>query len=248
MGDKDDPKRRMTDIENRIDSQNGEDGIIAFLVDALDDCDRRYLEIGCGSGKRNNCTQLARQGWFGIAIDRKHKRIGEYRARCKADGIEHIQLVADTLTQDNAPDYAAMMPDPDVFSIDIDSIDWHVAKAMLEAGFRPKIAVCEYNAGFMAHPVTVPYKFPFTDGPKHIYFGASVEAWKSLWQPYGYRFVTVESTGVNCFFAREGAIDLDCLDGVEWLNWADSAGITSATGMNAKRRWATVSDKPLQYV
>ena len=36
----------------------------------------------------------------------------------------------------------------DVFSIDIDSIDFYVTKAFLDMGFRPKIIVAEYNSVF----------------------------------------------------------------------------------------------------
>lgn len=245
MGDQD--TVALADIEKRVYSQNGEDGIIAFLVDALHGCERRYLEIGCGNGKRNNCTLLAKQGWFGLAIDRKVKRLKVFRAMCEIEGLHNVQTIAMPAERKSAVEFAKAMPDPDMFSIDIDSIDWHVAKAMTDAGFRPKIAVCEYNAALLRQPLTVPYAYPF-DGLKNVYFGASVEAWRHLWEPLGYRFVTVDSTGINCFFVKRDAIDKTRLANVAWLEWRDSEGLRAATGKSAEERWALIRDEPFQRV
>ncbi len=216
----------------------------------MHDCERRYLEIGCGSGKRNNCTWLAKQGWFGLAIDRKVKRLKAFRDFCAVEGLHNVQILAMPAERKSAIAFAEAMPDPDVFSIDIDSIDWHVAKSMTDVGFRPKIAVCEYNAAFGDRPVTVAYGYPFDRprGLKHIYFGASVAAWRRLWEPLGYRFVTVESSGINCFFVRADAVDLVAVDRVAWLPWSECAGLTAATGLAAEARWALVKYMALQTV
>lgn len=231
-------------------SQNGEDGILAFLVDALHACERRYLEIGCGTGKRNNCTLLAKQGWFGLAIDRKLKRLEAFRGFCAIEGLHNVQTLAMPAERKSAVEFAALMPDPDVFSIDIDSIDWHVAKAMTDAGFRPKIAVCEYNAALGDRPITVAYRYPFDHPPglKHFYFGASVAAWRRLWEPLGYRFVTVESAGINCFFIKRGVADIAEIDRIDWLPWTDSIGLTAGTGKSAEERWEKIEHMAFETV
>ncbi len=248
MGDQD--TVGLAAIEKRVHSQNGEDGIIAFLIDALHGCERRYLEIGCGTGKRNNCTLLAKQGWFGLAIDRKVKRLQAFRDFCAIEGLHNVQTLAMPAERKSAVEFARLMPDPDVFSIDIDSIDWHVAKAMTDAGFRPKIAVCEYNAAFGVRPITVAYRYPFerARGLKHFYFGASVAAWRRLWGPLGYRFVTVDSSGINSFFVKRDAADMARVDCVDWLAWADSAGLKVATGNTARARWRAVKDMAFETV
>jgi len=248
MGDQD--IVALATIEKRVHSQNGEDGIIAYLVSALYECERRYLEIGCGNGKRNNCTWLAKQGWFGLAIDREAKRLEAFRAFCAIEGLHNVQTLAMPAERKSALTFAALMPDPDVFSIDIDSIDWHVAEAMVVAGFGPKIAICEYNAAFGARPITVTYRYPFERprGLKHFYFGASVAAWRRLWEPLGYRFVTVDSSGINCFFIKRDAADMAKIDRVDWLGWADSVGLKVATRKPAKARWRVIKNMAFESV
>jgi hypothetical protein len=96
--------------------------------------------------------------------------------------------------------------DFDLFSLDIDSIDFHILKAALDSGYRPKILVLEYNSAFgPTQAITVPYKPVFnrwTEHPSGIYYGASVIAWRVLLEPLGYKFVSVDSSGTNAFFAH----------------------------------------------
>jgi hypothetical protein len=113
---------------------------------------------------------------------------------------------------------------PDFFSLDIDGIDYYVARELLEAGFRPKVVCCEYNS-FLAHrPLTVVYDEAFAryryDPQRGLYFGASVAAWRHLFEPAGYRFCGVESAGVNAFFCLEAATRTGFLDGLCGLRHA----------------------------
>lgn len=239
------PNRTIQSVERRVHSQNGEDGIIEHLVGALIECNKTFYEIGCGTGERNNCTWLAQQGWVGVSVDRKHKRISQFLEMSKREALR-VAVLAVTLTPSIAHRLVEIIDDPDVFSIDIDSIDWHIVRAMTLEGFRPKIAVCEYNATFMAQPVTVPW--PMKGRTKETYFGASTQAWRNLWEPLGYRFVTVDSTGTNCFFIREDATDMTTIDMVDWLSWRDSEFQRARTQLNARRRWEQVRKRPLLYV
>lgn len=54
------------------------------------------------------------------------------------------------VTQDNIQQVKniSLYNDPDVFSLDIDSTDYYIAKAVMAMGFRPKIFVVEYNSAF----------------------------------------------------------------------------------------------------
>lgn len=247
MGDQADIRQKLSDIEKTIDSQNGEDGIIEYLVGALHHCNKTFLEFGCGNGKKNNCTQLARHGWFGIAIDQKQARIDRYRKSLEAWDSD-VVLECARLDPAVACHWARYMPDPDVFSIDLDSIDYHIVKATLEAGFTPSIAVVEYNSGFMMEPATVPPSFNKPGGLKNIYFGAGLAAWQELFNAYAYEFVTVESSGVNAFFVNPAAIDRTMIEHVDWLKWADSPALTEVTGLEAYERWEKIRGESLDYV
>jgi len=96
---------------------------------------------------------------------------------------------------------------PDVFSLDIDGIDFHIARRVLELGVRPKIWVVEYNSVFGPdRAVSVPYARGFnrwSSDPSGLYYGCSVNGWRRLFSGHGYTFVTVESSGCNAFFTRQ---------------------------------------------
>lgn len=220
-------RRPLSAIEYSHHSQNGEDGIIDYLLrcctpvsaesrDGLPE--PMFVEIGCGSGKKNNTTNLVLQGWGGIAIDRRRSCIDSYRRRRWFRTAAYCIEV----TAENAHElFDILPPAPGLFSLDIDSIDWHVAAALLGRGFRPDVMVLEYNATFGLEPLTVPARQKQTD--KRGYFGAGVMAWRHLLEPLGYRFVTVETSGTNCFFVRTEAVRRPGeLEAVEWLPWSES--------------------------
>jgi hypothetical protein len=93
---------------------------------------------------------------------------------------------------------------PDVFSLDIDGIDYYIACEILELGHRPKIWVVEYNSAFgPERKVSVPCASRFdrwSGHPSGLYYGCSISGWRSLFSAYDYVFVTVEQSGCNAFF------------------------------------------------
>lgn len=226
--------RALSDIEARIFSQNGEDGIIGNLFAAVDIDREFFLEIGCGNGKQNNTSMLAEVGWRGLGIDQKPARVAAYNERALARGWQSV-AICEHVTCNFARQLARAISDVAVFSIDIDSTDWHIVKAMVDAGFRPTIIVAEYNAAFEHRPLSVPYSDRFKSRFKHFYFGAGLQAWRLLLEPAGYRFVTVDSSGVNAFFVREDAVVTDLLDQVEWLEFADNRHHAAEFGPARKR-------------
>jgi hypothetical protein len=227
---------QLKDVEKRFYSQNGEDGIIAHLIDGLTTPGTKFVEIGCGSGKENNTTHLVKsRGWSGFVYDAKGSRIKEYRER----GFKDVRAEHMLVTPENALEIVLMCATPDVFSLDIDSTDWHVLKAMLQAGFRPRIAVLEYNATFMELPYTVPARMRHS--VKDVYFGASVTAWVRLMSPFGYEFVTVDSAGVNAVFVKKG----ECAHTIEGLLWADCRTACERFGP-AKKRFESIRHLPLE--
>lgn len=128
---------------------------------------------------------------------------------------------------DNIKNILSTLPkkDFDLFSLDIDSIDFHILKAALDLGYRPKILLVEYNSAFgPTQAVTVPYKDDFNRWKEHrsgIYYGASIMAWRFLLEPLGYKFVTVDSSGTNAFFVKIECFEkefLECIQSTEFLN------------------------------
>jgi hypothetical protein len=170
-----------------VTSQHGEDAVIESLVSKLENCGRVFVEIGIAANE-NNTNALARAGWTGHVVERHPKRCASYRRHGFPVTVHEM-----TVTPENLP---SLPLEPDVFSLDIDSFDYSVAAALLQKGFRPRIAVLEYNRNFSG------IKFmPWGPTDKYVNFGASLDAWRALWEPLGYVFVGTEAQ-VNCFFVR----------------------------------------------
>ena len=199
---------QLTDHEYSIFSQNGEDGIIAFLSGGLTGCRRRFLEIGTSDGAENNSMYLLKRGWSGLGLDMDEGNIKRYVQRLGNSALaQRVRLGVVKVGWDNSPwvleEFGEMAPD--FFSLDIDSVDYYVAYRMLQLGFRPSIVCVEYNAFLGREPVTVMYDHDFSrhryDPQRGLYFGVSVAAWRHLFAQYGYTFCGVDTAGVNAFFA-----------------------------------------------
>jgi len=133
----------------------------------------------------------------------------------------------------NAENIAVLMkscpyPDPDVFVIDIDSVDYYVLKRVLELNYRPKIIVVEYNSTFgPERSVTIPYQVNVGRYQGHssgLYYGVSVAAWKKLLGQYGYQFITVESSGANAFFIEPNAFPAGFSSPIRGIPFLENVG------------------------
>lgn len=224
----------LSAVESRRYSQNGEDGLIAYLAARVREPTRTFVEIGCATGAKCNSAALAQDGWRGVAVDAEPARVQRYQAR-----FPHVRTMCCRVAPDNVA--ALHVPDrPQVFSLDIDGPDYHVAKALLRTGFRPAVAVLEYNAALGEYPLSVPAQGPFS---KSHYFGCGIAAWRHLWGKYGYQFVTVDSAGVNALFVDAQQVPIEDLTGVAWLAWADCRSLAARFG-SADERWRTMAHLP----
>lgn len=117
-----------------------------------------------------------------------------------------VHVVDSLVTLDSLPALLKMCSyrNPDVFSLDIDGIDYHIAAKIMELGFRPKVWLVEYNSAFGPdRSLTVPYRPDFIRWQAHeslFYYGASIAAWRKLFEAHGYHFLTTEKSGTNAFF------------------------------------------------
>lgn len=229
----------LKDVEFSRYSQNGEDGIIAHLTSRLKECGMKFAEIGCGSGKENNTTWLVENGWTGTVVDSKLARIEQYRAR----GFDGVAAYCLKVVPNMAGYLLSIMPKQvDVFSLDIDSWDFHIMLNLLHNGFRPSVAIVEYNASFgPERSLTVPY--PMKHVVKDIYYGASLSCWHSVMGKYGYDFVTVDSAGVNAVYIQRGAGTVEFVGST----WEDNASMAQRFG-SLEDRWTKMAGLPFNKV
>jgi hypothetical protein len=211
-------------------SQFGEDGVIDYLCSKLLNSNRFFIEIGSSDGLQNCSSWLALgRSYSGIMVDGDPVAI----RKCKEmidERVWNVHVIERMVDQENISALMKMCPykDPDVFVIDIDGIDYYVLRRILELGFRPKIVVAEYNSAFGPdRSVTIPYRKDFSRREGHklsVVYGVSVSAWRKLLGQYQYKFVTVESSGVNAFFVDPSVVPQAFTDQVRGLDFCDNAG------------------------
>jgi len=143
-------------------SQNGEDGIIEFLLSQIPDPARTFLEIGSADGLENNSTYLLLVRKFsGTAVEADPRRSD--RAQSFLTSFNGgARFINTRVTVEDLDQLVGNLPasPPDVLSLDIDSIDYWIAARLLEIGVRPALWVVEYNSVFGPDAaVTVPADF-----------------------------------------------------------------------------------------
>jgi hypothetical protein len=141
-------------------SQNGEDGILDVLRKKLTARNRYFVEIGSADGMQNNSSWLVvAEQYAGLMVE-GNPRLVERAKRLIPHyslGAECINMFVNSKSIQQLKSIA-LHSNPDVFSLDIDGVDYYVAEAIFDAGFRPKIFVVEYNSVFGPDKsMTVPY-------------------------------------------------------------------------------------------
>ena len=209
-------------------SQNGEDGIIDVLRRQLKASNRYFIEIGASDGIENlTAWLLIAEKYNGIMIEGNPRLVERARRMVEIFSIG-AQCRNMFVTLDTVGDLKKMAfhSDPDVFSLDIDGNDYYIANALMDAGFRPKIFVVEYNSVYgPERSMTVEYRddFYFINAhPTQLYYGVSIAGWRKFFEKRGYRFVTVDRNGVNAFFVDPACFDMNFLDKVNGLDFAEN--------------------------
>lgn len=235
-------------------SQNGEDGIIDVLRRNLSSTNRYVLEIGAAEGTENNSSWLLLAERFeGLMIE------GDPRQSARARrNVARYSIGSECLSMfvklDTVEAIMAKLPyrDPDVFSLDIDGNDYHIANKLFELGIRPKIVSVEYNSAFgPERSATSEYQDDFsrtTAHPSLLYYGVSVAAWKAFFAARGYRFVTVDANGVNAFFVDPVHFDAGFIDGIRGLAFAENRYQLRHHGMDHAGQFTVIADQIFEQV
>lgn len=197
----------LREVEFRVFSQWGEDGILQFLTSHMEIKHDIFIEFGVEDYSESNTRfLLLKDGWSGLVLDGSETNVQKIRqnrdfwrhdlqARCAFISPANINR----LIQE-----AGIQGDIGVLSVDIDGNDYWVWKAI--EGISPRIVICEYNSVFGPnHALTIPYQEDFYRTRAHcsnLYWGSSLQAFCRLGQTKGYTFVGSNRAGVNAFFVR----------------------------------------------
>jgi hypothetical protein len=197
----------FSEVEFRVFSQWGDDGIIEWLVSQVNVPNTHFVEFGVENFHEANCHfLLVNRNWKGLVLDGNQKHMSDLRSEriywmfdltAKAAFVTAENI--DTLITD-----AGFSGPLGILSIDIDGNDYWIWKSIRSVD--PAIIICEYNPILGdRYPISVPYNPGFTRFGAHhsgLYFGCSIEAIRQLAVTRGYTFVGTNSNGINAFFVR----------------------------------------------
>lgn len=200
------------EIEFKIFSQFGDDGIIQWLTQQLEITNRNFIEFGVENYRESNTRFLMmNNNWSGLVIDGSQKNIDEIisseyfwkfdiTARCEFIDRDNINEFVSDFSKNR---------EIDLLSIDLDGNDYWVWQAINT--ISPSIVIAEYNSVFgIDRAITVPYDKYFRRTEKHhsnLYWGASLRALNELAIKKGYSFVGCNSAGNNAYFVRSDKLN-----------------------------------------
>lgn len=180
-------------------SQFGEDGILKYLIDLLDDkIVERCCEVGAGNGRRFSNTYSLWHDlvWSAVLIEQDRQAFGELE-ELVADRDDVNPILA-MITPEGSTSLDAIFQSQGVpgslgvLSIDIDSYDYHVWKRC--SYLDPQIVVIEYNN-------QIPPWIDYRDPEGSVFLRCSIKALELLGQSKGYRLVAC--TVSNGIFLKE---------------------------------------------
>ena len=194
----------LHDAELKVFSQNGEDGIIDYLVHQLDIPSPNFVEIGIGNYRESNTrflyNRVHSKGLIVDCLDQLHMKVKPYVNLWKGDLRIHQKMV----TAENINEILGKYCDYkiDIFSIDIDGVDYWVISKL-----RPnisKIFIAEFNPTFGPDlEITVPNIDGFDRINYHysgLCYGHSLKALIKLMEEKNYYFLGTNLQKMNAFF------------------------------------------------
>lgn len=197
----------LKDVEFRVFSQFGEDGIIQYLISKIDIPNPIFVEFGVENYKESNTRfLLMANNWNGMVIDSSEYNVNSIQSSAYY-WMHSICAQKAFITSENINDLISskgIKDDIGILSIDIDSVDYWVWDSINI--ISPRIVICEWNGTFGPDLcVTVPKKNTDNRYKYHLsgaFFGASYKALKKLGQDKGYSLLGSNSSGNNLFFIR----------------------------------------------
>jgi hypothetical protein len=249
------PPRRLSEVEFKVFSQFGDDGILQHLIASSGAAPDVFVEFGVSDYLESN-TRFLLQGcnWRGLVLDSGEAEIRSIRARdfYWRHDLTAVQAFIDRDNIDALLTGNGFAGPLGLLSIDIDGNDYWVWEAI--RAVDPVIVVVEYNGVYgPERAVAVPYDARFSRTaahPSNLYWGASLGAFCVLAERKGYACVGSNSAGNNAYFVRRDRLGaLRPLRSAEaWVesrfrDSRDEAGQLSFLSGSARRR--PIADLPL---
>jgi hypothetical protein len=184
-------------------SQGGQDRILDEIFSHVPTANRPPFGVECGFNAAtlaggtgaNVATLVQDRGWEALLLDGDHEN-------------PSINLRREHLTSANICDVFAKWgapPHPDYISIDVDSTDLWLFRALLPH-YRAAVFSVEYNAHFPLEVAATCADDPEARWQGDRGYGASLRALVQVAREHGYSLVAVEP-GLDAFFIRDDLLD-----------------------------------------
>lgn len=198
-------------------SQFGEDGVLEYIFALIGTANKVVVEMCCGTAAECNATNLIiNHNWGGLLLDGNEKNIAQGKTFFNRlmTHYRHPRLMSAWITKSNINDLIRdniIAGEIDLFSLDIDGIDYWLLKS-LEI-ITPRVIILEAHMWLGPDlEYTVPYSDDFVIGSREfegsltrMHGGASVRAFKSLCEEKGYRLVgKIGNLSPNVIFIKNG--------------------------------------------
>jgi len=200
----------LHDIEFKVFSQWGDDGIIQYLINKVD-MPKSFVEFGIETYEEANTRfLLMNDNWSGLVMDGSEKNIREVYKQ----GINwkyDLKAVTAFITTENINHLLTsngFIGEIGILSVDIDGNDYWILKKIDVV--NPVVIIVEYNSNFGTDRcISVPYDPAFFRTNAHysnLFWGASLPAFNYLCAGKGYTFIGCNSNGNNAYFVRNDKV------------------------------------------
>lgn len=205
--------KRLAEVEFRVFSQFGDDGIIYFLLSKIQPKSRTFIEFGVQEYSEANTRYLLEsKNWSGLVIDGDLSAMANLR-RQEIYWRQDLTAIGAFITRENINQLlrqGGFEGELGLLSVDIDGMDYWVWEAINIV--NPSLVVVEYNSIFGGqNAITVPYHPEFRRQDAHwscLFWGASLAALDHLAIIKGYSLVGCNSAGNNAYFVRNDCLGL----------------------------------------
>jgi hypothetical protein len=205
-------QNQIADRERKVFSQNGEDGVIEHIFGSIGVTDKYFVEFGVENGDECNTRYIAEKlSWTGVRLDGGHD-------------IPNRNIHKERVYPGNIIKLFEKYKVPkqfDLLSVDIDTYDLWVWRALLKGGYRPRVVVIEFNRNFQRGCFAT-FPDPTGSTPRVWWpiedqvMGASLDALDLLARQYGYVLIYTDKATVNAFFIRKDVLPEGAMDALEY--------------------------------
>lgn len=199
--------KSLHEVEFKVFSQWGDDGIIQWLVHNLEFPHHTFVEFGVANYRESNTRfLLMNNNWSGFVMDGSEDNIKQITT---SEYFWRYELAAraEFIDRDNINGLiksAGFAPEIGILHIDLDGNDYWIWQAINVVS--PVIVILEYNSVLgVDRPITIPYDKTFYRTKAHYsnhYYGSSLRALYQLSKTRGYSFIGCNGAGNNAYFVR----------------------------------------------